>query len=149
MAEVDENLTERMRAGRGVVLYVEDNLANVNLVEAIMERLPGVKLITAMQGRIALSLAKEHQPDLVLLDLHLPDIHGAEVLRRLKAEPATRHIPVVVISADAMPSKAEELRDLGARDYLTKPIDVKEFLKVVEEHLGAPNSGALKDTRGE
>lgn len=135
MAEVDGNLTERMRAGRGVVLYVEDNLANVNLVEAIMERLPGVKLITAMQGRLAMSLAKEHHPSLILLDLHLPDVHGADVLRWLKAEPATRRIPVVVISADAMSAKVEELLALGAQAYLTKPIDVKEFLKIVAEHI--------------
>ncbi|MCK6538966.1 MAG: ATP-binding protein [Anaerolineales bacterium] len=142
LAEVDENLTERMRAGRGVVLYVEDNLANINLVEAIMERLPGVKLMAAMQGRLALSLANEHQPDLILLDLHLPDIHGAEVLHWLKADPATRHIPVIVISADATSSKIEELRNLGAHNYLTKPIDVKEFLKVIVDHIDASKAEA-------
>ena len=135
MAEVDDNLTERLKQGGGLVLYVEDNLANVNLVEAIMERLPGVKLITAMQGRIALDLAKEHQPNLILLDLHLPDIHGADVLKWLKAEPATQHIPVVIISADAMTPHIHELLEQGAAAYLTKPIDVKEFLKVIEEHI--------------
>lgn len=138
MAEVEENLTEKMRKGRGLVLYVEDNLANVHLVEAIMDRIPEVKLITAMQGRLATSLAKDHRPDLILLDLHLPDIHGSDVLRWLKAEPATQTIPVVVISADAMPAHVNELLALGAKGYLTKPIDVKEFLEVIEDAVGKP-----------
>ena len=103
-----------------------------------MDRIPEVKLITAMQGRLATSLAKDHRPDLILLDLHLPDIHGSDVLRWLKAEPATQTIPVVVISADAMPAHVNELLALGAKGYLTKPIDVKEFLEVIEDAVGKP-----------
>jgi CheY-like chemotaxis protein/two-component sensor histidine kinase len=137
MAEVDEHLSEalRVRTRRAVLLYVEDNLGNLKLVEAIMERLPWVKLITAMQGRLALDLAQEHHPDLILLDLHLPDMHGSEVLRRLKTEPATQNIPVIILSADAMTENIKDLLAGGARAYLTKPIDIQEFLKTVEESL--------------
>ena len=135
LAEVDGLITSQMRSERGLVLYIEDNLPNVKLVEAIMERLPQVKMITALQGRLALDLAKEHKPDLILLDLHLPDMLGSEVLRQLKAEPVTQKTPVIIISANAMPMQIDELLAAGARTYLTKPIDIKNFLKVVEDSL--------------
>jgi hypothetical protein len=77
------------------VLYVEDNLSNFTLIERVLVAHRNVKLLPAMQGRIGLDLAREHHPDLILLDLHLPDIHGAEVLGRLRAEPETREIPVI------------------------------------------------------
>lgn len=100
-----------------------------------MERLPWVKLMTTMQGRLALELAQEHHPDLILLDLHLPDMHGSEVLRRLKAEPATQKTPVIILSADAMLEHIDDLLAGGVCAYLTKPIDIQEFLRVVEESL--------------
>ena len=142
-SEVEEHLSERMRSGRfrkqtGLVLYVEDNLDNLRLVEAILARLPQVELITAMQGRLALDLAKEHHPNLILLDLHLPDMPGLEVLRQLKARPATENTPVIILSANAMPRQIEELLAGGALAFLTKPIDIPEFLKVVDEALIAP-----------
>jgi len=118
------------------VLYVEDNLSNLKLIERILARRPGIRLLSAMQGRLCLDLTREHHPDLILLDLHLPDIEGAEVLRRLRESPETREIPVVVVSADATPRQIDRLRADGARDYLTKPFDVKKFLALVDEILG-------------
>ena len=88
-----------------------------------------------MQGRIGLELARQHVPDLILLDLHLPDIPGEVVLRRLRAEPATRDIPVVVLSADAMPSQIAGLLAAGTKAYLTKPLNLRQFLQVLEETL--------------
>jgi CheY-like chemotaxis protein len=88
-----------------------------------------------MQGSTGLDLAIEHQPDLILLDIHLPDINGAEVLRRLRANPATMSIPVVVISADATAGQVQRLLSAGATAYLTKPIDVRQFMQVVTENL--------------
>lgn len=117
------------------VLYVEDNLSNLRLVERILARRSHIRLIAAMQGGLALELAREHRPDLVLLDVHLPDIDGDEVLRRLREHPETHDIPVVVVSADATPRKIEGFVVAGARGYLTKPIDVKQFLEVVDEIL--------------
>jgi PAS domain S-box-containing protein len=122
------------------ILYVEDNLSNLELIQRLLARRPGVKLLPAMQGRIGLDLAREHHPDMILLDLRLPDIPGSEVLRRLRQDPETRGIPVVVISADATQVQIDRLLAQGARAYLTKPLDIKEFLALVNEILtgGAP-----------
>lgn len=117
------------------VLYIEDNLSNLALVQRILARRPTVRLIQAVQGRAGLNLAREHRPDLILLDLHLPDIHGSEVLRLVKDDPATSKIPVVVISADATTGQIERLIAAGARDYLTKPLDVRKLLSLLDEAL--------------
>ena len=128
----------------GTVLYIEDNLSNFRLIERALERLGEVRLLPAMLGRLGLDLAREHRPDVILLDLHLPDIAGEEVLARLVAEPATRRIPVVVLSADASSSQADRLLASGARAYLTKPIDVLAFLDLVGELLGAAHGADLE-----
>jgi CheY-like chemotaxis protein/anti-sigma regulatory factor (Ser/Thr protein kinase) len=119
------------------LLYIEDNVSNLTLVERILERQPAVELIPAMQGSLGLDLAREHHPDLILLDLHLPDMAGEEVLRRLQADPSTRHIPVVVLSADANKRQSERLLHLGASNYLTKPLDIQRFLEVIAANLNA------------
>jgi PAS domain S-box-containing protein len=119
------------------ILYIEDNLANLSLVETILLSRPRWRTLPALQGRIGLELACEHNPDLILLDLHLPDISGEEVLRRLRAEPRTSSIPVAVITADATTRTVDRLRSAGADAYLTKPIDVDEFLRTLEGFLTA------------
>jgi PAS domain S-box-containing protein len=121
--------------GTAQLLYIEDNLANLDLVETFLQARPGWKLVPALQGRIGVDLAREHRPDLVLLDLHLPDISGEEVLRRLRADPRTAEIPVVIISADATRDSLERLRGAGADAYLTKPLDLDDFLATLEIHL--------------
>jgi len=122
-------------AASRTVLYIEDNLSNLKLIERIFARRPEIRLLSAMQGRRGLELAREQRPDLILLDLHLPDIPGDEVLHHLRAEHETRGIPVVMLSADATPRQVERLREAGAVEYLTKPLDVRRFLQVVEETL--------------
>jgi PAS domain S-box-containing protein len=126
------------RAAR--VLYIEDNLANLALVETFLQSRPEWRTIPALQGLVGVELAREHRPDLVLLDLHLPDTHGAEVLRRLRADERTAAIPVVVISADATQAAVQELLALGADAYLTKPLDLDEFLRTLEAFLPAQGS---------
>ena len=118
------------------VLYIEDNLSNLQLLQRILATRPGIKLVEAMQGRLGLDLAREHHPDLILLDLHLPDLSGEEALLRLQAEPETRQIPVVVISADATRDRAARLLASGASAYVTKPLDVREFLAILDDVLG-------------
>ena len=113
------------------VLYIEDNLSNLQLVERVLSRRPGVRLISAMRPQLGLELAAEHDPDLILLDLHLPDMPGQEVLRRLQAEPRTAKIPVVILSADARPSLIKELLSQGVKAFMTKPLDVKELLELL------------------
>jgi signal transduction histidine kinase len=118
-----------------IVLYIEDNSASARLMERIFGRWRNVKLIWAMQGRIGIDLARQHHPDLILLDLHLPDIQGIEVLEKLRADPATRAIPIIVASADATPGQIARLRAAGADEYLTKPIDVARFNELMRERL--------------
>jgi signal transduction histidine kinase/CheY-like chemotaxis protein len=122
---------------RGTVAYVEDNPSNLTLVERTLERLPGVRLISANQGALGLELIREHHPDVVLLDLHLPGLSGAEVLERLKADSSTSEIPVVIVSADATSTQIQTLKGAGAAAYLTKPIDVRQLLETVDEMLSA------------
>jgi CheY-like chemotaxis protein len=114
------------------VLYVEDNLDNLALLKGILAYRPQVRLLSAVRGGLGLDLARQHHPDLILLDVHLPDMKGDEVLRRLRADPQLHDTPVVVLSADATPLQIERLRAAGARDYLTKPIDVERFLAVLD-----------------
>ena len=122
---------------RRVVLYVEDNLSNLQLVERILERRPGIELQSAMQGRLAIELAQRLRPDLILLDVHLPDLPGLEVLHRLRADAATRTIPIVVVSADATPAQIRRFTEDGAFGYLTKPLDVARFLELIDSVLDA------------
>ena len=117
------------------VLYIEDNLANLTLVQRIVAERDGIEIIPAMQGRLGLELAREHRPALILLDLHLPDIGGDEVLQRLRDDPITATIPVVIVSADATPGQVQRLLNAGALTYLTKPIDVSDLLRILDEHV--------------
>ena len=117
------------------VLYIEDNLANLQLIQGILAYRPSVNLISAMQGSLGVELATQHHPDLILLDLHLPDIPGEEVFERLIADPRTADIPVVIVSADASPETLRRLDDLGASRFLTKPVNVELFLETIDEML--------------
>jgi CheY-like chemotaxis protein len=143
-AESPESLLERDAAGFAgdavpavtrTVLYLEDNPSNIRLLEHVFSLRPRLRLITAMQGRLGLDLARDHHPDLIILDLHLPDLSGEEALASLRADPRTRDIPVIVISADAAAERVDRLSAVGARAYLTKPLDLKKFLDVVGEIL--------------
>jgi PAS domain S-box-containing protein len=120
----------------GTVLYIEDNLANVKLIERILADRPGVSLLTAMQGRLGIELARQHRPDLVLLDLHLPDMSGQEVLQQLLSTPETEEIPVAIISADVTNGQVGRLMSAGATAYLAKPFDVAELLALVDRSVG-------------
>jgi PAS domain S-box-containing protein len=119
----------------GKILYIEDNLSNLTLVEQMLAEQPHLQLLTAMQGGLGLDLARQHRPDLILLDLHLPDLRGHEVLERLRNDAITRDIPVVVISADATVRQINRLKAAGARNYLTKPLDISEFFRVIDETM--------------
>ncbi len=129
-APVDEEAPQLHGAIR--ILHVEDNLANLALVEQILARHQQVELIAATMGGLALELARRHRPDVILLDLHLPDMSGIDVLSRLRADPSTTTIPVVVVSADATPDRMARIDTASVAAYLTKPIDVRELLRVIE-----------------
>jgi PAS domain S-box-containing protein len=119
----------------GTVLCVEDSPANQRLIEAIFSNWEGVSLTCASRGTIALKLARSIRPTLILLDLQLPDISGESVLHQLKADPNTAEIPVVILSADATPSQIKSLLADGAAAYLTKPLDLSDFSKILHQFL--------------
>jgi CheY-like chemotaxis protein len=127
---------------RATVLYIEDNLSNLQLVSRIFERRGSIRVVPAMLGGLGLQLAAD-RPDLILLDLHLPDMSGEEVLMRLRADPATRDIPVVVMSADASPGIVDRLTAKGASAFVTKPIAINDFLAITRRLLpqAPPNTG--------
>lgn len=119
----------------GIVLYIEDNLSNLRLVERLVRDRPLTRVMPAMQGQLGLELAAEHAPKLILLDHHLPDIDGIEVLRRLRALEATSNSAIYMLTADASPGQRERYLAAGADGYLTKPVNVKDLLQIVDQVL--------------
>jgi CheY-like chemotaxis protein len=134
---------------RHLVLYIEDNLANVTLAERVFAERGDIELMPVMQGRLGVDLARQHRPALILVDLHLPDIPGDEVLQQLRADPVTQPIPVVVVSADASPGRVERLRAAGATAYVTKPFDVRELIRTVGDILPTNRDGDTPATNGD
>jgi PAS domain S-box-containing protein len=125
---------------RLVILQIDDNASSVRLVERIVSRRPGTELLSAPQGQLGIDLARRHRPGLILLDLDLPDIAGPEVLRQLRADPVTRDVPVVVLSANSDGGRHERLLKAGAFGYLDKPLDVTQFLAIIDR-VAAEDAG--------
>jgi PAS domain S-box-containing protein len=120
----------------GTILYIEDNVSNIELVEQILSsQRSGIRLITRIYGKQALDTAIEFMPNLILLDLDLPDIPGSEVLKQLKTDQKTMGIPVIIVSANAMPNQIKKYLMQGAINYLAKPLDILDFLKVIDEFI--------------
>jgi CheY-like chemotaxis protein len=117
------------------LLYVEDNPANLKLVEQIIARRPDLRLLTAVNGHLGIEVARASQPEVILMDINLPDINGFEVLRILREDPATAHIPIVALSANAMPPDIEKGLEAGFFRYLTKPIKIMEFMDMLHVTL--------------
>ena len=117
------------------VLHVEDNPANLELVARLLAQRPQHRLIAASHGALGLEFARVHLPAVILMDINLPDISGSEILKILQADPATAHIPVIALSANAMPHEIQSGLQAGFFRYVTKPIRVKEFLDTLDEAL--------------
>jgi CheY-like chemotaxis protein len=118
-----------------LILYVEDNPANLRLVEEIVRFRSDVRLLSALDGHVGLSLARAHQPELILMDLNLPGMSGIEVLKQLRADPLTANIPVIALTATAMPRDVERAIAAGFNRYLTKPIDIDKFTEAINSTL--------------
>jgi len=125
----------RIGAPKRTLLYVEDNPANMKLVEQLIARRPDMRLLSARDGNVGIELARTHQPEVILMDINLPGISGIEALKILREDPATAHIPVVALSANAMPRDVEKGLQAGFFRYLTKPIKVAEFMETLEVAL--------------
>jgi two-component system cell cycle response regulator DivK len=115
------------------VLVVEDNEKNMKLFRDVLQA-SGFRLLEATTGEQAIELAAEHQPNLVLMDIQLPDIDGVEALGRLRADVRTASIPVVALTAQAMHGDRERFLDVGFVAYISKPVNILEFVKTVREH---------------
>jgi len=114
------------------LLYVEDNPANLNLVEQLITRRPDLKLLTAIDGYAGIQLARTYQPDVILMDINLPGVSGFGCLKILQEDPTTAHIPVMALSANAMPRDIEKGVEAGFFRYLTKPINVAQFMDALD-----------------
>jgi two-component system cell cycle response regulator DivK len=122
------------RAGKRI-LIVEDNELNMRLLNDVLE-MQGYSILKTDQGEVAIELARRCQPDLILMDIQLPDISGMEATRRLKSDEATRAIPVIAVTAFAMSGDERRIRDSGCDAYVSKPIMLQEFLAIVEKFVG-------------
>ena len=122
------------------LLYVEDNPANLMLVEDLIARRPDIRLLSAMDGNRGIEIARASRPDVILMDINLPGISGIQALRILAEDPATAHIPVVALSANAIPRDIEKGLAAGFFRYLTKPIKVNEFMDTLDVALKVANT---------
>jgi CheY-like chemotaxis protein/anti-sigma regulatory factor (Ser/Thr protein kinase) len=127
------------RAGQpGRLLYIEDNPVNLLIVQEVMAQRPDLQLHTACDGLSGVSQALSHRPDLILVDMQLPDIDGHEVLRRLRSDETTAGIPCISVSANAMPEDIDRALKAGFDDYWTKPLDLRVFMRSLDSIFGAP-----------
>ena len=130
-AAIDKALVPRATR-QHTLLYVEDNPANMKLVEQIIARHPDIRLLTAVNGNGGIEIARTNRPDVILMDINLPDINGFEALGILQSDPATSQIPVVAISANAMPQDVGRGLEAGFFRYITKPLKVTEFMEAMD-----------------
>ncbi len=134
-AATPKEVHARDDAALSTLLYVEDNPANLKLVERLIARRPNTRLLSAGDATLGIKLARDHQPEAILMDINLPGISGIEALKILRDDPLTQHIPVVAISANAMPHDILRGLEAGFFRYLTKPINVVEFMNAVDVAL--------------
>jgi len=128
-AQIADGLPQR------TLLYVEDNPANLALVEALIARRPDLRLLSAADGDLGIEFARAYQPDLILMDINLPGISGIEAMKILHKDPSTAHIPVIALSANAMPRDIESGMEAGFLTYITKPIQVNQFMDALDAAL--------------
>ncbi len=125
------------------VLIVEDNELNMKLFHDLLEA-NGINTLQTRDGLKVLELAREHRPDLVLMDIQLPEISGLDVTKQLKADDELKGIPVIAVTAFAMKGDEQKIREGGCEDYISKPISITGFLAVIEKHLGGTDGGGAE-----
>ena len=130
---------------RRTVLYVEDNPANLELVEQLIARRPDLRLLAAADGNLGIEFARVYQPAAILMDINLPGISGLEAMKILRADPATAHIPIVALSANAVPHDIEKALQAGFFGYLTKPIKVTQFMETLDKALRESGTAVKKE----
>ena len=126
------------------LLYVEDNPANLELVEQLIKRRPDLRLLSAPDGTLGIEYARAYQPEVILMDINLPGISGIEAMKALRADPLTARIPIIALSANAVPHDIEKALEAGFFDYITKPIKVNQFMKTLDAALTSLQADALR-----
>jgi PAS domain S-box-containing protein len=149
--EATDSVRAPVEAGAQIrtLLYVEDNPANLMLVEDLIARRPDIRLLSARDGNRGIEIARASQPDVILMDINLPGISGITALKILGLDPATAHIPVVALSANAMPRDIERGLEAGFFRYLTKPIKVNEFMETLDLTLNFAKTQQTRKNRKE
>ena len=117
------------------VLIVEDNELNMKLFHDLLEA-NGIDTVQTNEGKRAVDMAREHKPDLIIMDIQLPEISGLEITKLIKEDDDLKHIPVIAVTAFAMKGDEQKIREGGCEDYVSKPISVTRFIEVVRKHLG-------------
>ena len=123
-----------MTAAARKILVVEDNDMNMQLVEFLLEE-GGYDIVKAASGEEALAVTREHEPDLILMDIHLPGMDGLSVVRAMKTDDRTSRIPILALTAHAMRGDKDRFLEAGCDGYISKPIDVKTFIASIEQYL--------------
>lgn len=129
-----EGILSKNGATEKTVLIVEDNELNMKLFHDLLEA-HGINTIETRDGTKVLEIAREKKPDLILMDIQLPEVSGLEVTKWLKEDPELKHIPVIAVTAFAMKGDEQKIREGGCEDYISKPISVSRFLEVIESYL--------------
>ncbi len=123
------------------VLIVEDNDLNMKLFQDLLEA-HSINTVSTKEGRMAFGMAKEHTPDLIIMDIQLPEISGLDITKQLKQDEELKNIPVIAVTAFAMKGDEQKIREGGCEDYISKPISVARFIEVVKKHLDKPEDSA-------
>jgi signal transduction histidine kinase/ActR/RegA family two-component response regulator len=146
LPEAERAAPARLRAPEGTpprtVLYVEDNPANLELVEQLIARRPDLRMLSAAEADLGIEFARAYLPEVILMDINLPGISGMEAMKILRADPVTAHIPIIALSANAVPRDIVEALEAGFFNYLTKPIKVDRFMQVLDAALKASEKAA-------
>jgi CheY-like chemotaxis protein len=121
----------------GRILVVEDNMDTYELIRFILER-NGYETFLAMNGRDGMNAARKQKPDLILMDLSMPEMDGWEATRRIKKEPKTASIPLIAVTAHALPGDRQRALEAGCNEYITKPMDLSELVQMVDRLLNNP-----------
>ena len=132
---VKNNPSQINKPNEVYVVYIEDNLSNIKLMTQIFDYLPGAKLVTSTKPLDGLKIISEIKPELILLDINLPEMNGFEVLKRIRKMEEFESIPVLAITANAMENDVKKGMDLGFSYYITKPIDINKFMKIINDYL--------------
>ena len=149
MTVAEYPLPARDNAALRTLLYVEDNPANLLLVEHIIKGIPDIHMLSANDGKLGIELARTRLPDMILMDINLPGMSGIEALKILLADPLTKYIPIVALSANAMQRDIERGLAAGFYRYLTKPIKINEFMDTLDLTLKFANTKACSAIKAE